>query len=184
MREMTGIYALMASLLYGSDLRLMECVRLRVKDIDFAQRQLMVRDGKGAQDRVTVLPEKYRETLARHLEQVKKQHDTDLAHGHGAVYLWPSLERTSPNIAREWGWQYMSPAKKLSIDPRSGQMRRHISTRGRSRKQLRLRCRRLDSPSRQAVIPCGIRSPRIYSSEAMTFARCKNSWGMQMFRRP
>ncbi len=77
LREMTGIYALMAGLLYGSGLRLMECVRLRVKDIDFAQRQIMVRDGKGAKDRVTVLPEKSRETLATHLEQVKKQHITD-----------------------------------------------------------------------------------------------------------
>jgi integron integrase len=125
LREMTGIYALMAGLLYGSGLRLMECVRLRIKDVDFAQRQIMVRDGKGAKDRVTVLPEKYRETLARHLEQVKKQHDTDLAQGHGAVYLWPSLERKYPNIAREWGWQYVFPAKNLSVDPRSGQVRRH-----------------------------------------------------------
>ena len=123
--EMTGIYTLMAGLLYGSGLRLLECVRLRVKDVDFGHQQIMVRDGKGAKDRVTILPEKYQEELKEHLEKVKKQHDKYLAQGHGEVYLWPSLERKYPNIAKEWGWQYVFPANNLSVDPRSGKVRRH-----------------------------------------------------------
>ncbi|RMF86524.1 MAG: integron integrase [Nitrospinota bacterium] len=125
LREMQGVYALMAGLLYGSGLRLMECVRLRVKDVDFAQHQIVVRDGKGEKDRITVLPERYRDALQTHLEEVKKQHDRDLALGYGAVYVWPSLERKYPHIATEWGWQYVFPASRLSVDPRSGQVRRH-----------------------------------------------------------
>ncbi len=123
--KMTGTHALMAGLLYGSGLRLMECVRLRVKDIDFETRQIVARDGKGSKDRVTVLPEKYREELKEHLVGVKEQHTRDLSQGYGAVYLWPSLERKYPQAAREWKWQYVFPAKNLSVDPRSGQVRKH-----------------------------------------------------------
>jgi len=123
--KMSGIHALMAGLLYGSGLRLKECLRLRVKDVDFETRQIVARDGKGSKDRVTVLPEKYREDLKAHLAEVKKQHTRDLSQGNGAVYLWPSLERKYPQAAREWKWQYVFPAKNLSVDPRSGQVRRH-----------------------------------------------------------
>ena len=118
-------YALMAGLLYGSGLRLMECVRLRVKDVDFSYRQLTVRDGKGQKDRVTLLPDRFHEQLRLHLAKVKALHDEDLAHGDGSVYLPFALERKYPNAAREWGWQYVFPSGKLSVDPRSGVRRRH-----------------------------------------------------------
>lgn len=118
-------YALMGWLLYGSGLRLMECVRLRVKDVDFAYRQLTVRDGKGMKDRVTLLPDRLHEPLRLHLAKVKALHEEDLARGDGGVYLPFALERKYPNAAREWHWQYVFPAGKLSADPRSGAKRRH-----------------------------------------------------------
>jgi integron integrase len=112
-------------LLYGSGLRLMECLRLRVKDLDFTRRELIVRDGKGAKDRVTMLSEKLVEPLQLHLEQIKTIHEEDLKAGFGAVYLPYALERKYPHVNREWGWQYVFPASKRSIDPRSGAERRH-----------------------------------------------------------
>jgi integron integrase len=122
---LSGTHQLMAKLLYGSGLRLMECVRLRVKDIDFAQRQIIVRDGKGMEDRVTVLPQSLVEPLQEHLRRVKQLHKQDLAKGYGSVYLPFALERKYPNANREWIWQYVFPATKLSRDPRSGAVRRH-----------------------------------------------------------
>lgn len=116
---------LMASLLYGSGLRLMECVRLRVKDVDFVQKQIIVRDGKGGKDRVTMLPVKLLESLSRHLERIKTLHEHDLRHGHGRVYLPFALSRKYPAANQEWGWQYVFPSSRLSVDPRSGQTRRH-----------------------------------------------------------
>lgn len=118
---------LMASLLYGSGLRLMECVRLRVKDVDFAQKQIVVRDGKGSKDRVTMLPLKLLEPLLRHLERVRILHEHDLRHGYGRAYLPFALSRKYPSANMEWGWQYVFPSSKLSVDPRSGQIRRHHS---------------------------------------------------------
>ncbi|BBA34416.1 integron integrase [Methylocaldum marinum] len=115
----------MASLLYGSGLRLMECVRLRVKDVDFAMRQIVVRDGKGAKDRVTMLPDSPVEPLKHYLEKVKAVHEKDLHEGFGEVYLPFALERKYPNAGREWGWQYVFPASQRSIDPLSGKERRH-----------------------------------------------------------
>lgn len=108
---------LMASLLYGAGLRLMECVRLRVKDIDFAMRQIVVRDGKGAKDRVTMLPEKLLSPLHLQLEKAKAVHEADLAAGFGEVYLPYALAQKYPNAPREWGWQYVFPASRRSIDP-------------------------------------------------------------------
>lgn len=116
---------LMASLLYGAGLRLMECVRLRVKDIDFAMRQIVVRDGKGAKDRVTMLPEKLLFPLQLQLKKAKALHDADLAAGFGEVHLPYALAQKYPNASREWGWQYVFPASRRSIDPRSGVERRH-----------------------------------------------------------
>jgi len=118
-------YRLMAELLYGSGLRLMECVRLRVKDIDFAANQIIVRDGKGANDRVTMLPERLQARLRVHLEQVRLMHQADVGQGHGTVYLPGALERKYPGASQEWGWQYVFPAGRLSVDPRSGTVRRH-----------------------------------------------------------
>lgn len=116
---------LMASLLYGSGLRLMECVRLRVKDIDTQARQLIVRDGKGGRDRRTVLPENLVAPLAARIERVREVHRQDLDDGFGAVWLPHALARKYPNAATEIGWQYVFFAGRRSTDPRSGHVRRH-----------------------------------------------------------
>jgi integron integrase len=118
-------YHLPVKLLYGSGLRLMECVRLRVKDIDFAQHQLIVRQGKGGKDRVTMLPQSLIQPLQGHLQHVKMLHLADLALGYGTVYLPYALDRKYPHANREWLWQYLFPAARLSVDPRSGLTRRH-----------------------------------------------------------
>ena len=123
--QLHGTARVMASLLYGSGLRLMECVRLRVKDIDFAYAHVTVRETKSGRDRITVLPVQVAEPLKRHLDRIKAQHVQDLADGFGEVWLPDALERKYPNAAREWGWQYAFPSTRLSIDPRSGAKRRH-----------------------------------------------------------
>jgi integron integrase len=123
--ELGGDYRLMAELLYGSGLRLLECLRLRVKDVDFGYGQIVVRDGKGLRDRVTILPESVRRPLQLHLEQMKHQHERDVAVGRGRVYMPFALERKYRNANRSWTWQYVFPADKLSVDPRSGELRRH-----------------------------------------------------------
>ncbi len=123
--HLDGQHWLMASLLYGAGLRLMECLRLRVKDVDFAYRQILVRDGKGQKDRVTMLPHALVEPLKRQLEKVKVLHEEDLAEGFGEVYLPFALERKFANAGREWGWQYVFPARRRSVDPRTRQERRH-----------------------------------------------------------
>ncbi|MCL4504827.1 MAG: integron integrase [Chloroflexi bacterium] len=123
--QLSGIYQLLARLLYGSGLRLLECLRLRVKDLDFARRAIIVRDTKGDEDRVTMLPDTLIEPLREHLQRVKRLHEEDLAKGYGAVYLPDALERKYPNASREWIWQYVFPSEQLSVDPRSGVTRRH-----------------------------------------------------------
>lgn len=123
--RLKGDYRLMAHLLYGSGLRLLECLRLRVKDIDFGYRQITVREGKGMRERVTILPERLCRPLQAHLARVKELHQQDLARGSGAVYLPSALPRKYPNAARQWTWQYVFPAEKISVDPRSGEKRRH-----------------------------------------------------------
>lgn len=123
--RLDGRNALMANLLYGAGLRLMEVLRLRVKDLDFGMRQITVRDGKGFKDRVTMLPESLIEPLQRYLQKVKEIHQGDLRAGFGAVYLPYALERKYPNAGREWGWQYVFPSSQRSIDPYSGKERRH-----------------------------------------------------------
>ncbi|WP_051414472.1 integron integrase [Pseudoxanthomonas suwonensis] len=122
---LAGREALMAGLLYGSGLRLMECVRLRVKDVDLARNELTVRDGKGGKDRMTVLPAALREPLARQLAGVRQLHARDLAAGLGRVHLPHALARKYPNAAAEPGWQYVFPATRISVDPRDGVRRRH-----------------------------------------------------------
>lgn len=122
---LSGIHQLMAKLLYGSGLRLMECIRLRVKDVDFGMNQIMVRDGKGKIDRVTMLPESVNSDLKEHLKRVKAIHDNDLNRGYGRVFLPYALGRKYPNADREWGWQYVFPSSSLSKDPRTGATRRH-----------------------------------------------------------
>jgi integron integrase len=123
--ELSDTYRLMASLLYGAGLRLTECLRLRVKDLDFAVCQLTVRAGKGDKDRVTVLPRSLVTPLQQQLTRVQRLHQNDLEEGFGAVELPYALAQKYPNAATEWAWQYVFPATKRSIDPRSGVERRH-----------------------------------------------------------
>jgi integron integrase len=126
--QLTQTNWLMASLLYGSGLRLMECLRLRIKDLDFQYQQILVRDGKGAKDRRTMMPSTLVGALEQHRDRVKALHDRDLQAGFGSVYLPYALSRKYPNTGREWGWQYFFPAAKLSTDPISGTLRRHHVT--------------------------------------------------------
>ncbi|MFH1006279.1 MAG: integron integrase [Candidatus Latescibacterota bacterium] len=125
LNQLSGTNWIMAMLLYGSGLRLMECLRLRVKDVDFNYNQIAVRDAKGERDRGTMLPQNVKRPLKEHLKKVKEVHEADLKNGYGTVYLPYALERKYPNVNREWGWQYVFPASQLSIDPRSGAKRRH-----------------------------------------------------------
>ena len=125
-----GTPKLMAGLLYGSGLRLMECVRLRVKDIDFELAQITVRDAKGGKDRITMLPLNLAEPLQRHLVRVKAQHEQDLEDGFGHVHLPFAIGRKFPSAAREWAWQYVFPSSRISIDPRSGKRQRHHMAEG------------------------------------------------------
>jgi len=126
--HLSGKDLLIAKLLYGSGLRLMELARLRVKDIDFDGNLIFVRSGKGDNDRTTILPESVRNDLHAHLERVKALHEKDLAAGHGKVYLPGALARKYPKAGEEWGWQYVFPSSRLSVDPRSGEIRRHHLT--------------------------------------------------------
>ena len=125
LERMSGVHQLMAQLLYGTGMRLMEGIRLRIKDIEFTQHHILVRDTKGNEDRVTMLPQRIIPSLQSHLQSVQKLHQTDLADGFGEVYLPYALERKYPNAAREWIWQYVFPADRLSVDPRSKKTRRH-----------------------------------------------------------
>ena len=122
---MDGTAQLVAKLLYGSGLRIMEAVRLRVQDIDYQMKQLTVRAGKGDKDRFTTFPASLPPLLQNHLARVKTLHQQDLAQGHGDVYLPHALARKYPAAAKEWSWQYVFPARNLSVDPRSGLTRRH-----------------------------------------------------------
>jgi integron integrase len=120
-----GEYWLIASLLYGSGLRLMESLRLRVKDLNFPYLQILVRDGKGAKDRVTILPTGLVDPLRLHLDRVREQHRLAVDRGYAGVELPYALDRKYPNASGEWGWQYVFPARYPSTDPRTGIVRRH-----------------------------------------------------------
>ena len=115
----------MAELLYGSGLRVLEAARLRVKDIDFGYNRITIHEAKGQQSRITILPAKLRRPLQKHLARIHELHRQDLARGGGAVFLPHALDRKYVNAARSWPWQYVFPATKLSVDPRSGETRRH-----------------------------------------------------------
>jgi integron integrase len=121
----SGVHGLMMRLMYGTGMRLMECVRLRVKDTDFDYKQITIRDAKGSKDRVVPLPESLMSQLREHLITVRLTHAQDLSNGFGRVYLPSALDRKFPNAPREWGWQYVFPSGQLSVDPRSGATRRH-----------------------------------------------------------
>ena len=123
--HMNATNLLIAELLYGAGLRLMELARLRVQDIDFDSDIIFVRSGKGDKDRSTMLPATVKERLREHLKKIKTLHDKDLATGHGEVFLPDALGRKYPNAAKEWGWQYVFPSSRPSVDPRSGRVGRH-----------------------------------------------------------
>jgi integron integrase len=123
--RLDGTMWLIASLLYGSGLRIMEALRLRVKDVDFARREILVREGKGIKDRVTMLPASLIEPLKSHLLKVQALHMEDLGNGYGAVFMPMALDRKYPNAAKDWAWQYVFPSIKLSVDPRAKVIRRH-----------------------------------------------------------
>jgi integron integrase len=125
LRCLEGTHRLIGCLLYGTGMRIMEGMRLRIKDVDFSRHSIVVRDGKGAKDRLTMLPRRIERSLRRHLQNVRELHDRDVADGHGAVWLPNALARKYPNAAREWAWQYVFPASTRSTDPRSGGIRRH-----------------------------------------------------------
>jgi integron integrase len=122
---MTGTPQLVVKLMYGSGLRISEAIRLRVQDIDYKLKTITVRSGKGAKDRITTFPLSIIPFLQDHLTKVKIINESDLAKGYGEVYMPYALARKYPNAAKEWGWQYVFPARTLSIDPRSGVTRRH-----------------------------------------------------------
>jgi len=125
LERMDGVQQLMASLLYGTGMRLMECVRLRVQDVDFNYHQIMIRDAKGRKDRVAPFPKRMEQPVREQLEHARRLHQDDLALGLGEVFLPDALSRKWPNAAKEWGWQYVFPSGNLSVDPRSGKSRRH-----------------------------------------------------------
>lgn len=125
LHELSGTMWLVAALLYGTGMRLLEGLRLRVKDVEFERREIIVRDGKGAKDRVTVLPENILLPLKKHMEKTKLLHDADLEKDLGAVFMPDALAVKYPSSGKSWGWQYVFPSPVLSDDPRSGAQRRH-----------------------------------------------------------
>lgn len=135
--QLTGMHVLMTRLLYGSGLRLAECVRLRVKDVDFELHQITVRDSKATHNRVTMLPESVIPALQDQLTHGRALHAQDLAQGYGCVYLPDALERKYPNASTEWSWQYVFPASRLSTDPRTGAVHRHHIHEGGLQKAVR-----------------------------------------------
>jgi integron integrase len=147
--RVSGTTGLILRLLYGTGMRIMECLRLRVKDVDFTRREVLVRDGKGAKDRVTVLPVRLALPLREHLARVRALHEADLAAGVAGVSLPFALARKYPNADREWAWQYVFPSGGLSVDPRSGVERRHHAHEGAVQRAMRqaLRDARIPKPA-------------------------------------
>lgn len=146
--NLEGEYKLVGMLLYGSGLRISEALRLRVKDIDFGMQQLIVREGKGGKDRITLLPDRLIAPLSQQIDIALNQHKTDLARGVGSVYMPAALDRKYPNAGQEPDWQYVFPARELSIDPRSEIRRRH-----------HMLDRTVQKHFKQAIREAGIRKP-------------------------
>ena len=144
--QLNGQYRIMAELMYGAGLRLMECLRLRVKDVDFDHRTITLRNTKSKRDRTTVLPESVVPALTLHMAKIKAQHNEDLANGRGEVELPFALDRKYPNAPFEWAWQYVFPASGFSKDPRSGHIRRHHVFETSLQKQIKLAARKAGIP--------------------------------------
>ncbi len=148
LRRLHGVHRLIGRLLYGTGMRIMEGVRLRVKDVEFTRREVLVRDGKGQKDRVAMLPDRIATPLKLQMEKAHALHQRDLTAGAGAVYLPDALALKYPRAAREWGWQYLFPAPTFSRDPRSGVVRRH-----------HLGDQAFQRAMRQAVLDAGLTKP-------------------------
>jgi integron integrase len=150
--HLEGTNHLIVSLLYGTGMRIMEVLRLRVKDVDFARKEILIRDGKGYKDRITMLPGSLVERLQEHLKRVKTLHEKDLSNGYGAVYMPYALNKKYPYAARDWSWQYVFPSGKLSVDPRTTedapQTRRH-----------HIQDQAIQRAVRQAVVDAGLTKP-------------------------
>jgi integron integrase len=166
--ELSGVYRLMAALMYGSGLRLMECVRLRVKDLEFERLEILVRDGKGRRDRVTMLPRSLLPSLRSQLAHARALHSDDLQAGFGAVYLPEALDRKFASASREWAWQWVFPAGRRSLDRRADVLRRHHISEASIQRAVR-----------RAVRGAGIDKP----ASCHTFRHHADSWIMPTSRR-
>jgi integrase len=144
--NLPGTYQLVAKMLYGTGLRLTEVLQLRIKDIDFAHCQIVVRDTKGMESWVTMLPNSIAEDLKVHLQRVRLQHQQDLTQGYGSVYLPFALERKYPHAGYEWSWQYVFPSERISKDPQTGIVRRHYLHESGLKREFEL------SRSRQSIV--------------------------------
>jgi integron integrase len=159
LKQLEGQYWLAGCLMYGSGLRLMECARLRVQNLDFDHRAILIIDGKGKKDRVVTMPDPLIGPMTQHLQYVRMLHDKDLADGYGEVYLPNALARKYPNAAKSWNWQYVFPASKRSVDPRSNVIRRHHIDESSIQKEIR-----------KAVRKAGIEKPATCHTLRHTFA--------------
>lgn len=157
--RLDGTIWIIASLLYGTGMRLMETLRLRVKDVDFSRREIVVREGKGFKDRVTMLPEVVIASLKEHLTKVKTLHDEDMARGYGEVSMPFALDKKYPDAGKSWGWQYVFPSKNLSVDPYSGKIRRHHADE-----------KSIQRAVKRAVLAAGIAKPATPHSLRHSFA--------------
>lgn len=177
---LSGTNLLLASLLYGAGLRLMEDLRLRVKDVDFSQNQIVVRDGKGSIDRITMLPATIKQALAEHLGRVRLLHQRDLKEGFGSVYLPTALERKYSNAGKEWCWQYVFPSLKRSRDPRSGIERRHHTAPESLQRAVKAAIRFANISKNGSCHTLRHSFARTSWKMDMTSEQCKSSWAIKM----
>lgn len=178
--HLSGVHRLVVQLLYGSGLRLAEAQQLRVKDIDFAQRQFAIRNSKGMESRLTMLPETLVNPLQEHLLRVKRQHQEDLEQGYGTVFLPFALTRKYPNAEREWIWQFVFPAERLSIDPRSGLTRRHHLHESKLQRAIKRAVQWAGINKQSVLIHFATALPPTYFKMAMTFVPFKSYWGIKI----
>jgi len=177
-----GLNLLILQLLYGSGMRLMELARLRVKDIDFDSNLIFVRDSKGNKDRTTMLPESVKTQLRLHIEKVKELHEKDLKSGYGEVYLLDALGRKYPNAAKEWCWQYVFPSAKLSVDPRSGKVRRHDISEKTVQRIVSYAAKKANISKHVTVHTLRHSFATHLLMSGLTLEKCKNCWGIKMLR--
>jgi integron integrase len=182
--QLDGTFALMARLLYGSGLRLLECLRLRVKDIDFGRNEITVRQGKGDKDRRTMLPLSVKVELEAHLRRVRQLHERDLSRGFGSVGLPEALERKLPNASHKWCWQWVFPSAVLSVDPRTGIKRRHHAHEGSVSRAITQAVRRAGLSKRERLATVFATAAQCTCwKTAMIWARSRNSWATKTFAR-